>query len=135
MVGAEYPGMKEHESPSLISRRDFMAGATTTVLGIAGAQTDSRAQAEPIIDIHQHLGYSGRPDEVLLRHQHEMGITTTILLPAGRNVNSPSTHDGVSNGLQAQCLGNEACRRFSKAHSKAFRFGANEVPDVDGARA
>jgi len=126
--------MKEHESPSLISRRDFMAGATTTVLGIAGAQTDSRAQAEPIIDIHQHLGYSGRPDEVLLRHQHEMGITTTILLPAGRNVNSPSTHDGVSNGLQAQCLGNEACRRFSKAHSKAFRFGANEVPDVDGAR-
>jgi len=134
MVGAEYPGMKEHESPSLISRRDFMAGATTTVLGIAGAQTDSRAQAEPIIDIHQHLGYSGRPDDVLLRHQHEMGITTTILLPAGRNVNSPSTHDGVSNGLQAQCLGNEACRRFSKAHSKAFRFGANEVPDVDGAR-
>jgi len=126
--------MKEHESPSLISRRDFMAGATTTVLGIAGAQTDSRAQAEPIIDIHQHLGYSGRPDDVLLRHQHEMGITTTILLPAGRNVNSPSTHDGVSNGLQAQCLGNEACRRFSKAHSKAFRFGANEVPDVDGAR-
>ena len=126
--------MKEHESPSLISRRDFMAGATTTVLGIAGAQTASRAQAEPIIDIHQHLGYSGRPDEVLLRHQHEMGITTTILLPAGRNVNSPSTHDGVSNGLQAQCLGNEACRRFSKAHSKAFRFGANEVPDVDGAR-
>ena len=134
MVGAEYPAMKEHESPSLISRRDFMAGATTTVLGIAGAQTDSRAQAEPIIDIHQHLGYSGRPDDVLLRHQHEMGITTTILLPAGRNVNSPSTHDGVSNGLQAQCLGNEACRRFSKAHSKAFRFGANEVPDVDGAR-
>ena len=134
MVGAEYPGMKEHESPSLISRRDFMAGATTTVLGIAGAQTDSRAQAEPIIDIHQHLGYSGRPDDVLLRHQHEMGITTTILLPAGRNVNSPSTHDGVSNGLQAQCRGNEACRRFSKAHSKAFRFGANEVPDVDGAR-
>src|SRR4026208_1994810 len=134
MVGAEYPAMKEHESPSLISRRDFMAGATTTVLGIAGAQTDSRAQAEPIIDIHQHLGYSGRPDDVLLRHQHEMGITTTILLPAGRNVNSPSTHDGVSNGLQAQCLGSEASLRFSKAHSKAFRFGANEVPDVEGAR-
>ena len=88
------------------------------------------AQTEPIIDIHQHLGYSGRPDEVLLRHQQAMGISTTILLPAGRSVNTPSTHDGVSNGLQAQCLGNEACRQFAKAHSKEFRFGSNEVPDI-----
>ncbi len=66
-------------------------------------------------------------------HQRAMGMTTTILLPAGRNVNTPSTHDGVSNGLQAQCLGNEPCRQFAKAHSSAFRFGANEVPDVEGA--
>ena len=32
------------------------------------------------------------------------------------SVSTPSTHDGVSNGLQAQCLGNEACRQFAKAH-------------------
>jgi len=62
-----------------------------------------------------------------------MGITTTILLPAGRAVNTASTHEGVSNGLQAQCLGNEACRQFARAHSKEFLFGANEVPDIDGA--
>jgi predicted TIM-barrel fold metal-dependent hydrolase len=62
-----------------------------------------------------------------------MGATTTILLPAGRSVNTPSTHDGVSNGLQAQCLGNEACRQFAAAHRDGFRFGANEVPDVEGA--
>ena len=91
------------------------------------------AAAEPIIDIHQHLGYSGRPDSVLLAHQQAMGITTTILLPAGRSVNTASTHDGVSNGLQAQCLGNEACRQFARAHPKEYRFGANEVPDVPGA--
>ena len=116
-----------------MSRRDFMTGVTTTILGVATAPAQSDAKAEPIIDIHQHLGYSGRPDDVLLRHQSAMGITTTILLPAGRNVNTPSTHDGVSNGLQAQCLGNEACRQFATAHSTAFRFGSNEVPDVDGA--
>jgi predicted TIM-barrel fold metal-dependent hydrolase len=126
--------MKELESPSIMSRRDFIAGVTTTILGVAAAQAQSGREAEPIIDIHQHLGYSGRPDDVLLRHQSEMGITTTILLPAGRNVNTPSTHDGVSNGLQAQCLGNEACRQFATAHSKGFRFGSNEVPDIDGAQ-
>jgi predicted TIM-barrel fold metal-dependent hydrolase len=125
--------MKELESPSVMSRRDFMAGVTATALGLAA--TDTRALGEPIIDIHQHLGYSGRPDDVLLRHQSAMGITTTILLPAGRSVNTPSTHDGVSNGLQAQCLGNEACRQFAKAHSTQFRFGSNEVPDEDGATA
>ena len=127
--------MKELESPSVISRRDFMAGVTTTALGVAAAGARAFAQAEPIIDIHQHLGYSGRPDDVLLRHQHEMGITTTILLPAGRSVKTASTHDGVANGLQAQALGNEACRQFAKAHSKEYRFGSNEVPDVDGATA
>jgi len=125
--------MKELESTSVISRRDFMAGVTATALGVAPAGASASAQAEPIIDIHQHLGYSGRPDDVLLRHQREMGIATTILLPAGRSVKTPSTHDGVSNGLQAQCLGNEACRQFSRAHSKEFRFGSNEVPDTDGA--
>jgi predicted TIM-barrel fold metal-dependent hydrolase len=43
-----------------------------------------------------------------------------------------STHDGVSNGLQAQALGNEACYRFARAHPGAFLFGSNEVPDLGG---
>jgi predicted TIM-barrel fold metal-dependent hydrolase len=125
--------MKQPESSSVVSRRDFVFGMTTAVVGMAARGSHSHAEDEPVIDIHQHLGYSGRPDDVLLRHQRAMGITTTILLPAGRSVNTPSTHDGVSNGLQAQCLGNEACRQFAKLHSKEFRFGSNEVPDVDGA--
>ncbi len=49
---------------------------------------------EPIIDIHQHIHYSGRRDELLLAHQKAMGITTTILLPSGRPVSSASTHYG-----------------------------------------
>ena len=62
-----------------------------------------------------------------------MGATTTILLPAGRPVSTPATHDGVSNGLEAQCLGNDACQAFAKARPGAFLFAANEVPDVKGA--
>ena len=116
-------------------RREFLTSSSLALLGMATTnfQASPIAAVEPIVDIHQHLGYSGRPDDVLLRHQRAMGATTTILLPAGRPVSTPSTHDGVSNGLQAECLGNEACRQFAKAHGKAFAFGANEVPDIEGA--
>ena len=129
-----------NEAP-ILSRRELLAGliglaATGGTPARAAAKDQTAAlAAEPdaIIDIHQHLGYSGRPDDVLLTHQRTLGVTTTILLPAGRAANIASTHAGVANGLQAQALGNEACRRFARAHAKAFRFGANEVPDVPGA--
>jgi predicted TIM-barrel fold metal-dependent hydrolase len=111
------------------TRRDFL---TTAALAAIGARRNMSA-AEPIIDIHQHLGYSGRSDDAFLRHQTVMGIATTILLPAGRPVNTASTHEGISNGLQAEALGNEACRAFARAHKNAYRFGANEVPDIAGA--
>ena len=116
-------------------RREFLTSSGLALLGMAAPsfQAGLIAAVEPIVDIHQHLGYSGRPDDVLLSHQRAMGATTTILLPAGRPVSTPSTHDGVSNGLQAECLGNEACRQFAKTHGKAFAFGANEVPDIEGA--
>jgi predicted TIM-barrel fold metal-dependent hydrolase len=113
------------------SRREFLTGSGLVLAGLAVGGQDRAT--DPIIDIHQHLGYSGRADEVLLAHQRAMGATTTILLPAGRPVNTPSTHDGFSNGLQASCLGNAACRQFARAHPKAILFGANEVPDVEGA--
>jgi predicted TIM-barrel fold metal-dependent hydrolase len=115
---------------SPLSRREFLAGSSLALASMAAPEI---AAAEPIIDIHQHLGYSGRPDDVLLAHQRIMGATTTILLPAGRPANTPSTHEGVSNGLQAQCLGNESCYQFARAHGKTFRIGANDVPDLDGA--
>ena len=133
--------MKEDDRPSRpqagsLSRREVLTASSLALLGmtIRGlAAPDSPAPAEPIIDIHQHVGYSGRSDDVLLAHQRAMGATTTILLPAGRPANRPSTHEGVSNGLQANCLGNEACYQFARAHSKAFVVGANEVPDVEDA--
>ena len=114
-----------------MKRRDFLTRSTLALLG--GYQAAEPASADPIIDIHQHLGYSGRPDAVLLAHQRAIGATTTILLPAGRPATRPSTHGGVANGLQAQALGTEPCYRFVRAHRRAFRFGANDVPDLAGA--
>ena len=99
----------------------------------AAAQAAEPASGERIIDIHQHLGYTGRADDALLAHQRAIGATTTILLPAGREAAGPSTHGGVANGLQASALGNAACERFARAHRSGFLFGANDVPDLDGA--
>lgn len=96
--------------------------------GIAGSK-------DKIIDIHQHTHYHGRSNEQLLAHQRAMEITTTILLPAGSRVNSASTHDGKSNGLQAKATGNEACYSFSQAYPKEFVFASNEVPDIANATA
>lgn len=125
------------ESSGSFSRREFLTASGLALLGasVAGCSTccSTGEHAEPIIDIHQHVGYTGRPDDVLLAHQRAMGITTTILLPAGRSVNTASTHNGEANGLQAKCLGNEACYQFAKAHPKEILFAANEVPDVEGA--
>ena len=131
---------------SHVKRRDFLTRSALALLGAttrgdAAASTRSLrsdqaaqpASGEPIIDIHQHLGYSGRPDDVLLAHQRAIGATTTILLPAGRPATGPSTHGGLANGLQAEAQGNEACDRFARAHRHAFLFGANDVPDLAGA--
>jgi len=126
-----------------VKRRTFLTRAALALLGAAarpstrfarsGLAAAESASGEPIIDIHQHLGYSGRSDEVLLAHQRAMGVTTTILLPAGRAATRPSTHQGVANGLQAEALGNDACSQFARRHRHAFLFGANDVPDLEGA--
>ena len=110
------------------TRREFLTtcGATLLASGATASQPP-----DPIIDIHQHIGYSGRPDPVLLAHQRAMGATTTILLPAGRPLTRPSTHNGTANGLQAQAAGNDACVEFAKVNAPAYRFGINEVPDID----
>jgi predicted TIM-barrel fold metal-dependent hydrolase len=118
--------MHNESQVSQLSRREFMAGAGLSLLG-------AQPRAEPIIDIHQHLGYSGRPDDVFLKHQQALGATMTILLPAGRPASRPSTHEGRANGLQAEARGNDACYQFARAHRGAYACSANEVPDIEGA--
>lgn len=115
------------------SRREFLASTSLLLAGATLNLHAADAATEPIIDIHQHTHYGGRTDEQLLAHQRAMGATTSILLPAGRNVISAATHNGVSNGLQAKCTGNDACYKFAQDHPKEFLFGANEVPDLPDA--
>lgn len=124
------------------SRRTFLkvnalAGAGISVAltapalyACAGPGAAKKTAQDPIIDIHQHTDYSGRDNAKLLSHQRAMGITTTILLPAGRPVDSPSTHGGKSNGLQAKASGNRVCYEFAQKYPDEFLFAANEVPDL-----
>jgi predicted TIM-barrel fold metal-dependent hydrolase len=127
------------------SRREFLLAATGMAVSAAAFSVSGAAETEPIIDIHQHVHYGGkrnkewqeigpaRTDEQLVAHQRRNGITKTILLPAGTPVLRASTHEGRSNGLEDTCYGNDACRALALEHPNEFLFGANEVPDLDGA--
>lgn len=119
------------------TRRDMVMAAAMALAApcVQGAdRAPSTEPVDPIIDIHQHTNYSGRTDAQLFRHQQAMGVTQTILLPAGSAVDRPSTHHGKSNGLAAGCGGNDTCLAISRANPGHYRFFANEVPDLPTAR-
>ena len=100
-----------------LTRRQFLLATTAATLGHS-------AEREPIIDIHQHTDYSGRTDEQLISHQRKMGVTHTILLPAGRFF-----------GLEAMCSGNDRVMEVSRRLPNEYSFFANEVPYLSDARA
>ncbi len=104
-----------------IHRRDFLlTAAAATAASFARAQS---AVPEPIIDIHQHTDYSGRTDEQMIAHQRKMGVTHTILLPAGRFYQ-----------LEAGASGNERVQEVARRLPQEYSFFANEVPYLSDAR-
>ncbi len=103
---------------SSLSRRNFLLTAASTCAACL-AQSESPG---PVIDIHQHTDYSGRTDEQMLAHQRKMGVTHTVLLPAGRFF-----------GLEAGASGNDRVQEVARAHPKEYFFFANEVPYLSGA--
>ncbi|HZS07281.1 MAG TPA: amidohydrolase family protein [Blastocatellia bacterium] len=103
-----------------ISRRAFITAASAAAC--ARLVSDVCA-AEPIIDIHQHTHYSGRSDEELLAHQRRLGVTKTVLLPAGSKY-----------GLEADCYGNDSVLALTRRYPREFAFFANELPDIPEAR-
>lgn len=99
-----------------MQRRVFLL--STTAAAIAPAQ-----ESIPIIDIHQHTNYSKRTDEALVAHQRKMGISKTILLPAGSKY-----------GLAAEAGGNDTVLAVAKKYPKEYVYFANELPDIPEAR-
>ncbi len=96
-----------------LSRRAFLS------LPLAAAAQP----AEPVIDIHQHTSYSGRSDEELVAHQRAMGISKTVLLPAGERF-----------GLAVGAGRNDSVVALARKHPGEFLYFANEVPNQPGAR-
>jgi predicted TIM-barrel fold metal-dependent hydrolase len=107
-------GVKLIFLPEMITRRSLLAGLAAPLLS---------QPAEPIIDIHQHTNYSGRSDEELITHQREMGVSKTILLPAGSKY-----------GLAAGAGGNDTVVALAHRLPKEYVFFANELPDIPEAR-
>jgi predicted TIM-barrel fold metal-dependent hydrolase len=123
---------------SHLTRRHWIATSSAALLGakLAGpAFSQAGAAKREIVDIHQHTNYAGRSDADLIAHQKTMGVTRTILLPAGSDALRPSTHEGKSFGLAARVLGNAAALRLVQEHPDQFVFCANEVTDLDSAPA
>lgn len=116
-----------------MNRRTFIQTGAVAVAGSAVRLSGAASNAVPIIDVHQHLSYSGRTDAQLLAHQKAMGVSLTVLLPAGRPVQQPSTHNGNSNGLAAGISTSGPAMTFAKKHPDAYRCFANEVADLPDA--
>src|ERR1700680_560179 len=80
--------------------------------------------SDPIIDLHQHTNHSGRTNAQLIAHQRTMGITKTVLLPAGSKY-----------GLAAGAGGNDSVVELARQYPKEYVFFANELPDIPQTRA
>ena len=101
------------------TRREFLLAASALCTAACAGQEPA---AEPIIDIHQHTNYSGRTNAQLITHQKAMGVTHTILLPAGRLY-----------GLDAQCGGNQTVVDLAKEYPGQYWYFANEITDDQNA--
>jgi predicted TIM-barrel fold metal-dependent hydrolase len=119
------------------TRRQWITGTSAALAGSLVRPPAARAGAAKfeIVDIHQHTNYHGRSDDGLIGHQKNMGVTKTILLPAGSDALGPSTHNGKSFGLAARVLGNNAAYKLVQEHPELFVMFANEVTDLETAPA
>lgn len=101
-----------------LTRRTFLASAACCIPAPWAA-----GQTRTIVDIHQHTPYSGRSADQLVAHQKRMGVTKTVLLPAGSRF-----------GLAAQAGGNEVVRDLMRRHPGEYAVFANELPNVPQTR-
>jgi predicted TIM-barrel fold metal-dependent hydrolase len=119
--------MKPLLSTPGLSRRAFLGATAGAALApvlapLAADDSTEPFPIEPIIDSHQHTNYSGRSDQHQIAHQHALGITTTVLLPAGSLY-----------GLDAQCGGNRTVAALTQRHPEKFVYFGNEVANLPNA--
>jgi predicted TIM-barrel fold metal-dependent hydrolase len=82
------------------------------------------AEADFIVDIHQHTVYGERDGEQLVRHQRTMGAGKTVLLPVGTRA-----------GLTPGAGGNQSALDLVRKYPGSYVFFANAVPGSADARA
>ena len=106
-------------SPPL-SRRDFLR-VSGLLMGTASTRSWAAppSAGAPLIDMHQHVQYSGRRDEELIAHQRALGVTTTILMPSG---DRGGEHKGGSGE-------HDAVVALSRRYPGEWFFFANEITD------
>lgn len=106
---------------STSSRREFLR-QSALLFGSSAWAARALAAApdrEPIIDVHQHVQYGGRPDDVLVAHQRTLGVTTSVLMPSGDRGGEHKGGSGEHAAVVALC----------KAYPGEFAFFANEITD------
>ncbi len=118
-----------------IRRRDLLTAVVgTATLAACGAEnpetiqtvaeeTAPEADKAAVIDFHQHTHYSGRTDEELVAHQRKMGVSQTVLLPAGSRY-----------GLAADAFGNDSAVALAQRYPDEYFYFANELPDIPETR-
>lgn len=104
-----------------VSRREFLrqAGTALVAASLPRALAAATPPKEPVIDVHQHVQYSGRADEVLVQHQRTLGVTTSVLMPSGDRGEGHPGGSGEHEAVVALC----------RAHPGEFVFFANEITD------
>ena len=113
-----------------MKRRHFLQGSGIIGLGLGhfassvGQETEAK-EKEVLIDVHQHINYSGRTNDDLIKHQETMGIAKSVLLPAGSVTLGATTHEGRSNGLAARIFGTAAAAKLAVKHPDKFVYFAN----------
>jgi predicted TIM-barrel fold metal-dependent hydrolase len=103
-------------------RRAFLRWSGLGVAGMAVGKWGAIRAAGPVpglIDVHQHVAYSGRPDEALLAHQRALGAGLSVLMPSG---DRGAGHAGGAGE-------HEAVVALSRAHPGELVYFANEITD------
>jgi predicted TIM-barrel fold metal-dependent hydrolase len=104
-----------------LTRRTFLA-ATAAALGCSSGGPGPEGGSDylgPVLDVHQHAGYSGRTDDQLVSHQIQIGVTSTVVLPG-------------AGWMLESVAGNEACAALGQRYDHPFiRFGNADPAAAD----